>query len=61
VIIEGIQGVGGINVADNSFLQKIRTLCTDYDAIFIADEVQCDVAEPVRFSLWILLMYRRIF
>jgi acetylornithine/N-succinyldiaminopimelate aminotransferase len=41
VIIEGIQGVGGINVAEISFLQKIRTLCTDYDVIFIADEVQC--------------------
>jgi acetylornithine/N-succinyldiaminopimelate aminotransferase len=41
VIIEGIQGVGGINVADVSFLQKIRTLCTDYDALLIADEIQC--------------------
>jgi acetylornithine/N-succinyldiaminopimelate aminotransferase len=41
VIVEGIQGVGGINVAEDSFLRKIRTLCTDYDAIFIADEVQC--------------------
>ncbi len=27
VIIEGIQGVGGINVADDSFLKKIRALC----------------------------------
>jgi acetylornithine/N-succinyldiaminopimelate aminotransferase len=41
VIIEGIQGVGGINIADNSFLQKIRSLCTEYNAIFIADSVQC--------------------
>jgi acetylornithine/N-succinyldiaminopimelate aminotransferase len=41
VIIEGIQGVGGINIAEDSFLQKIRTLCTDYDAVFIADAVQC--------------------
>src|ERR1700748_2470435 len=41
VIVEGIQGVGGINVAEESFLKKIRTLCTDYDALFIADEVQC--------------------
>jgi acetylornithine/N-succinyldiaminopimelate aminotransferase len=41
VIIEGIQGVGGIQIADESFLQKIRTLCTDYDAVFIADSVQC--------------------
>ena len=41
VIVEGIQGVGGINIAEDSFLKKIRTLCTDYDALFIADEVQC--------------------
>lgn len=40
VIVEGIQGVGGINVAEDSFLKKIRMLCTDYDALFIADEVQ---------------------
>jgi acetylornithine/N-succinyldiaminopimelate aminotransferase len=41
VIIEGIQGVGGINVATNSFLQLIRKLCTDYGAVYIADGIQC--------------------
>lgn len=41
VIIEGIQGVGGINVATSSFLQNIRTLCDQYSAIYIADSVQC--------------------
>ncbi len=41
VIIETIQGVGGINVAENSFLQRIRLLCNKYEAIVIADEVQC--------------------
>jgi acetylornithine/N-succinyldiaminopimelate aminotransferase len=41
VIIEGIQGVGGINVASDSFLKKIRALCTEHNAIFIADSVQC--------------------
>jgi acetylornithine/N-succinyldiaminopimelate aminotransferase len=41
VIIEGIQGVGGINIAQDSFLQKIRLLCTEYQSIFIADSVQC--------------------
>ncbi|HEU0226343.1 MAG TPA: aminotransferase class III-fold pyridoxal phosphate-dependent enzyme, partial [Arachidicoccus soli] len=37
VIIEGIQGVGGIRIADESFLQKIRSLCDKYGAIYIAD------------------------
>jgi acetylornithine/N-succinyldiaminopimelate aminotransferase len=41
VIIEGIQGVGGIRVANASFLKKIRTLCDQHNAVFIADSVQC--------------------
>lgn len=41
VIIESIQGVGGIKVATPEFLSKIRELCNEYDAVFIADEVQC--------------------
>jgi acetylornithine aminotransferase len=41
VIIEGIQGVGGINVATSSFLHSIRTLCDQYGSIYIADSVQC--------------------
>lgn len=41
IIIEGIQGVGGINEASVEFLQTIRTLCTQYGAVYIADSVQC--------------------
>jgi len=41
VIIEGIQGVGGINVANNEFLVVIRNLCDQYGAVYIADSVQC--------------------
>lgn len=41
VIIEGIQGVGGIKEASKSFLKKIRTLCDQYEAVYIADSVQC--------------------
>ena len=41
VIVEGIQGVGGINVASDDFLQAIRQLCNDYNAVFVADSVQC--------------------
>ncbi|WP_353195894.1 aminotransferase class III-fold pyridoxal phosphate-dependent enzyme [Parapedobacter defluvii] len=49
VIIEGIQGVGGIRVASNEFLQKIRALTTQYDAVFIADSVQCGYGRTGRF------------
>ena len=49
VIIEGIQGVGGIIVASDSFLQKIRTLCDEYNAVFIADSVQCGYGRSGKF------------
>jgi acetylornithine aminotransferase len=41
VIVEGIQGVGGIRVASKTFLQLVRNVCNQYGAVFIADEVQC--------------------
>jgi acetylornithine/N-succinyldiaminopimelate aminotransferase len=41
VIIEGIQGVGGIKEATIPFLQLIRSLCDEYNAVYIADSVQC--------------------
>ena len=49
VIIEGIQGVGGINVAADSFLQKIRSLCDAYNAVYIADAVQCGYGRTGKF------------
>jgi len=49
VIIEGIQGVGGINVASDLFLQCIRRLCDKYDAVFIADSVQCGYGRTGKF------------
>ena len=49
VIIEGIQGVGGINVAEDSFLQLIRRQCDQYGAIFIADSVQCGYGRTGKF------------
>lgn len=49
VIIEGIQGVGGIKVATERFLQTIRTLCDQYDAVFIADSVQCGYGRSGKF------------
>ena len=49
VIVEGIQGVGGINVASNGFLQKIRSLCDQCNAVFIADSVQCGYGRSGKF------------
>ena len=49
VIIEGIQGVGGINIATDTFLQKIRSLCDQYNAVYIADSVQCGYGRSGQF------------
>lgn len=49
VIIEGIQGVGGINVATDGFLQLIRQLCDEYGAVYVADSVQCGYGRSGQF------------
>lgn len=49
IIVEGIQGVGGIRPANSSFLQLIRTLCDDYNAVYIADSVQCGYGRTGKF------------
>jgi acetylornithine aminotransferase len=49
VIVEGIQGVGGINIASETFLQKIRSLCDEYGAVYIADAVQCGYGRSGKF------------
>ena len=41
VIVEGIQGVGGIIIATDEFLQTIRQVCDEFGALYIADSVQC--------------------
>ncbi|HEU4573497.1 MAG TPA: aminotransferase class III-fold pyridoxal phosphate-dependent enzyme [Chitinophagaceae bacterium] len=49
VIIEGIQGVGGINVAEESFLKTIRSLCDQHGSVYIADSVQCGYGRSGKF------------
>ena len=40
VIIEGLQGVGGILMPTDAFMQQLRALCTKYEACLILDEIQ---------------------
>lgn len=49
VIIEAIQGVGGVKVATKRFLEKIRMLCYTHDAIMVADCVQCGCGRTGRY------------
>lgn len=41
VIIEPIQGEGGVNSVDLEFLKQLKELCDESDAILIFDEIQC--------------------
>ena len=43
IIMETIQGEGGIYPADESFLKKIRSLCDEKGILLILDEIQCGV------------------
>lgn len=49
VIIEGIQGCGGINVPDDGFMIRLRRLCDDYGACLILDEVQSGYGRSGKF------------
>ena len=49
VIIEAIQGCGGINIPRPGFLAELRALCDKYGACLIMDEVQCGYGRSGKF------------
>jgi acetylornithine/N-succinyldiaminopimelate aminotransferase len=49
VIIEGIQGVGGIQLPDDSFLQLLSSKCKEAGALLILDEVQSGYGRSGKF------------
>ena len=49
VIIEGIQGVGGIVVPDNDFLKTLREVCTETGTVLIFDEIQSGYGRSGKF------------
>ena len=40
VLLEPIQGEGGVNIPDDEYLPSVRALCDEFDSLFILDEVQ---------------------
>jgi predicted acetylornithine/succinylornithine family transaminase len=48
VIVEAVQGEGGINIASDAFLQGLREACDEHDALLICDEVQCGMGRTGR-------------
>ncbi len=49
VILECIQGVGGIQLATPEFAQGLQALCQKYGAVFICDEIQCGYGRSGKF------------
>lgn len=49
VMLEAIQGEGGVHVPDNDYLPKVRALCDKYNAVLIFDEVQCGMGRTGTF------------
>ena len=49
VMIECIQGVGGIRLVASEFMQGLRALCDKYDTVLICDEIQCGYGRSGKF------------
>ncbi len=49
VIVECIQGVGGVQLADREFLQALRKACDEYGTVLVCDEVQCGYGRSGKF------------
>ncbi len=49
VIIEGIQGIGGINIPDNKFLSEVKSLTKKYECLLILDEIQSGYGRSGKF------------
>ena len=49
VMIECIQGVGGIRLVTPEFMQGLRELCDKYDTVLICDEIQCGYGRSGKF------------
>lgn len=48
-IVEVVQGVGGIRVFDNGFLQELREICNQTGTVLICDEIQCGYGRTGKF------------
>lgn len=52
VIMETIQGEGGINPAEEGFLKGVRALCDEHDMLLILDEIQCGMGRTGSMFAW---------
>lgn len=48
IVVEAVQGEGGVNPADIEYLQGLRALCTEHGALLIIDEIQAGLGRTGR-------------
>lgn len=52
IIMETVQGEGGIYPAEKEFLEKVRALCDEKDILLILDEIQCGMGRTGTMFAW---------
>lgn len=52
IIMETVQGEGGIHPADETFLREIRKICDEKDVLLILDEIQCGMGRTGYMFAW---------
>lgn len=52
IIMETVQGEGGIYPADEAFLSGVRALCDEHDILLILDEIQCGMGRTGKMFAW---------
>ncbi len=52
ILLETVQGEGGIHPADESFLREIRQICDERDILMILDEIQCGMGRSGEYFAW---------
>ena len=52
IILEPLQGEGGINLASQDFMEGIRKICDENDILMICDEVQCGMGRTGNYFAW---------
>ena len=60
VIIEGVQGVGGLDQGEAAFVKALPDLCKKYDALLILDEIQSGFGRTGVFSVFSIMVSSRI-
>ena len=52
ILLETVQGEGGIHPADEAFLKELRKICDERDILLILDEIQCGMGRSGEYFAW---------